>query len=150
MANSDNPTTGARFEKAVAAFLRAEGIPVDADYSVPIGIDGELQKAHNFGFGCAEPPTIVECKAHTWTAGANAPSAKMSVWNEAMYYFHLAPEHYRKVLFVLKSLNSRTDESLLLYYVRTYSHSIPRDVEIWEFDLEVGRGQCLHACRKRG
>jgi hypothetical protein len=147
MTNRDNAATGARFEREVASFLQAQGVPVVSNYTVQIGIDKDLQKARKFDLGCGEPPTIVECKAHTWTIGANAPSAKMSVWNEAMYYFHLAPSDYRKMLFVLQSFHSRTGESLLLYYVRSYSHLIPRDVEIWEFDPTVLQGKCLHACR---
>jgi hypothetical protein len=34
--------------------------------------------------------------------GGNMTSAKMTVWNEAMYYFHVAPSSYRKIFFILK------------------------------------------------
>lgn len=77
---------------------------------------------------------IVECKSHRWTAGHNIPSAKLTVWNEAMYYFHAAPGGYRKILFVLKDLRRGTGESLCSYYLRTYGHLIPDDVEFWEYD----------------
>jgi hypothetical protein len=62
------------------------------------------------------------------------PSAKMTVWNEAMYYFVCAPSGYRKILFVLRDLRSTNKEALADYYVRTYGHLIPSDVEIWEYD----------------
>lgn len=61
------------------------------------------------------------------------PSAKMTVWNEAMYYFHLAPETYRKILFVLK--HSRRDVTLAGYYLKTHGHMVPTGVEIWEYDM---------------
>ena len=75
---------------------------------------------------------LVECKKHTWTKGRNVPSAKMSVWNEAMYYFALAPQEYRKILFVLK--DTRKNETLAEYYVKRYAHLIPDHTEILEYD----------------
>ena len=59
------------------------------------------------------------------------PSAKLTVWNEAMYYFYIAPKNYRKIFFVLKHL--RRGVSLATYYVANYEHLIPDDVEIWEY-----------------
>jgi hypothetical protein len=69
------------------------------------------------------------------------PSAKMTVWNEAMYYFHLAPNIYRKILFVLK--HSRRDISLASYYLKTYGHLIPTGVEVWEYDTALSTGERL-------
>ena len=66
------------------------------------------------------------------------PSAKMTVWNEAMYYFHLAPTRYRKILFVLHDRRDGQGETLLAYYKRTYSHLIPDDVEFMEWDEVTG------------
>lgn len=37
-----------------------------------------------------------------------------------MYYFHVAPEDYRKIMFVLKDLRHGNGESLAHYYLRTY------------------------------
>ena len=54
-------------------------------------------------------------------------SAKMSVWNEAMYCFLVALNEYRKILFVLKS--TRRGETLTNYYIKRYEHLIPRGVE---------------------
>jgi hypothetical protein len=59
------------------------------------------------------------------------PSAKITVWNEAMYYFYLTPKEYRKIFFVLK--HSRNDETLAEYYLRNYRHLIPSGVEFWEY-----------------
>jgi hypothetical protein len=62
----------------------------------------------------------------------------MTVWNEAMYYFHLAPPEYRKILFVLHDRREAEGESLLAYYKRTYSHMIPDGVEFMEWDETTG------------
>jgi hypothetical protein len=37
----------------------------------------------------------------------------MAVWNEAIYYFHLAPQDFRKILFVLHDRREQQGESLL-------------------------------------
>jgi len=56
----------------------------------------------------------------------------MAVWNEAMYYFVAAPTHYRKVLFILRSV--KNGETLGQHYLKRFEHLIPQDVEIWEYD----------------
>ena len=71
------------------------------------------------------------------------PSAKLTVWNEAMFYFHLAPTHYRKMFFVLLHKHEKRKESLAEYYLRLYAHLIPKDVEIWEFAVDEGIAQRL-------
>ncbi|MCM3671088.1 hypothetical protein M3181_19185 [Mesobacillus maritimus] len=86
----------------------------------------------------------MECKSHTWTASGNVPSAKITVWNEAMYYFHLAPKDYRKVFFILKDYSTKCSETLGDYYTRTHSHLIPEDVEIMEYDADEKTVRTLH------
>lgn len=49
----------------------------------------------------------------------------MTVWNEAMYYFLLAPIEYRKILFVLKDYSPKRKGTLAEYFVRTNKHLIP-------------------------
>ena len=58
----------------------------------------------------------------------------MTVWNEAMYYFHVAPASFRKIFFVLK--HYRKEQSLAAYYLKTHGHLVPSGVELWEYDLE--------------
>ena len=84
---------------------------------------------------------LVECKSHHWTVTGNMPSAKVTVWNEAMYYFHLAPANFRKVLFVLEARHPRRRETLGEYYVRTNRHLIPPDVAIIEYDAQLQTGR---------
>ncbi len=84
-----------------------------------------------FDLGNLTQKIIVECKSHKWTTGENIPSAKLTVWNEAMYYFVAAPKGFRKIMFVLRDYSSKRNKTLAEYYVQTYSHLIPKDVELW-------------------
>ncbi|HUM99171.1 MAG: hypothetical protein B7X12_00720 [Halothiobacillus sp. 20-53-49] len=129
-----NAHAGREFEAdALAYFADEEGLPLTTSFSVPLGIN-DLRKLHRFDLGCKEPAVLIECKSHNWTESGNMPSAKVTVWNEAMYYFLLAPGHFRKILFVLEARHVRRPESLAEYYVRINGHLIPRDVSIIEFN----------------
>lgn len=129
---SSNAHVGKAFEMKARLFFESTGISLQAGVSVPVGINGK--KLHSFDLGDPEAKVLVECKSHKWTEGKNVPSAKMTEWNEAMYYFYSTPDAVRKVLFVLKDYSPRRKETLAEYYIRTYHHLIPKDVEIWEFD----------------
>jgi hypothetical protein len=118
-------------------FQKAEGLQLQKCFPVQIGI-GMDKKCRRFDLGYENPAILVECKSHRWTETGNMPSAKVTVWNESMFYFHLAPGHYRKILFVLRDVHVRKPESLAEYYVRTYSHLIPVGVSIMEFDASSG------------
>jgi hypothetical protein len=108
------------------------GVLLTPSITVPIGISGK--KLHAFDLGSAKDKILVECKAHSWTEGGNVPSAKLTVWNEAMFFFYVAPPGYRKLLVALRDFSARRNETLGKYYVRTCSHLIPGDVEVWEYD----------------
>lgn len=129
-----NAHAGREFEAdALAYFANVEGLILKASFSVPLGVNG-LSKPHRFDLGCNEPAVLVECKSHTWTESGNMPSAKVTVWNEAMYYFLLAPEQFRKILFVLEARHVRQPKTLAEYFVHINGHLIPRDVSIVEFN----------------
>lgn len=129
-----NAHVGRDFELVAQSVFCSQGLNLERDVKVSIGL-GEIKKLHAFDLGCKERKILVECKSHRWTApNDNVPSAKLTVWNEAMYYFLAAPAGYRKILFVLRDLSEKRGETLAEYYVRTYRHLIPEDVEIWEFD----------------
>jgi hypothetical protein len=132
-----NAHVGRDFESVAQEYFSQEGVLLSNNYAVAVGVAAE-KKIRQFDLGSGEPPVLVECKSHRWTAGGNVPSAKITVWNEAMYYFHLAPSRFRKVLFVLRDLSERRGETLAGYYVRNYGHLIPKDVEIFEYDDTTG------------
>lgn len=140
-AGSDsNARVGAAFEDVALAYFASEGLSLRKGFSLPIGLS-EIKKSHRFDLGSDDPAILVECKSHRWTGGTNVPSAKLTVWNEAMLYFHLAPKRFRKIFLVLKDRCDRRQISLAEYYVATHGHMIPSDVEIWEFD-ELVQSAC--------
>lgn len=129
-----NAHVGRDFELAAQYFFSSIDIIVKPNLKISLGV-GEIKKLHAFDLGCKDQRILVECKSHKWTApNDNVPSAKLTVWNEAMYYFLIAPTGFRKIMFVLKDYSEKRGETLAEYYIRTYMHLIPDDVEIWEFD----------------
>ena len=131
-----NAQVGSDFERVALVHFQKQGIALVRNFAVEIGLT--TKKRHFFDLGTLEGRLLVECKSHRWTIGARVPSAKITVWNEAMFYFLLAPRDYRKVLFVLHDRRQGDGESLLTYYRRTHSHMIPPDVEFLEWDEATG------------
>ena len=130
-----NSYVGSGFEALAKRWFLGKGIPLDDQFPMQIGRG--MEQTHNFDLGSENHHIIVECKSHTWTEGGNVPSAKMKAWNEAMYYFHLAPEWYQKVFFVKRSIRSQTGQSLLDYYLKTFRHLTPPDVHFIEYDEDL-------------
>ena len=131
-----NTRVGNDFESMVRGYFQSSGLSLNPNYSVQIGIIDK--KAHKFDFGNDQQKVIIECKAHRWTEGGNVPSAKMTTWNQAMYYFFVVTSGYQKILCVLKDYSQKKGETLGEYYLRTNYHLIPKDVEIMEFDEKSG------------
>jgi len=129
---ASNSSVGKAFELKAQLFFASINLNLHPGLSIPIGINGT--KLHSFDLGDSTVKVLVECKSHKWTEGRNVPSAKMTEWNEAMYYFYVAPGEFRKILFVLKDYSQKRKETLAQYYIRTYPHLIPKNTEIWEFD----------------
>jgi len=127
-----NTAVGRAFESRARDFFSSLGLELERDAAVEIGVNGK--KLHSFDLGCAKRKVLVECKSHTWTAGNNVPSAKLTTWDQAMYFFFAAPSGYRKIFFVRRDYCPRRKQTLAEYYIRTHSHLIPGDVEFWEYD----------------
>lgn len=136
MAHGDNVATGRGFELMVKHYFEAQKVMLERPFVYPIGVN-QYRKEYHFDLGSEEQKVVVECKAHTWTRNGNAPSAKLSAWNEAMYYFSLVSKEYVCKLFVLRSMLA--GRSLAEYYVARFFHLIPAGVEIWEYDGEGAR-----------
>ncbi|CAD7526466.1 hypothetical protein [Aeromonas hydrophila] len=131
--SKSNSQAGRDFELAVKKFFSSMGIQLERNVSIEVGINGE-SKYHSFDLGCLKLKILVECKSHKWTSGDNVPSAKLTVWNEAMYYFLASPNDFRKIFVVLRDVSSKRGETLADYYIKTYYHLIPRNVEFWEYN----------------
>lgn len=129
-----NSRVGRDFEDAALRYFeKFENLTLERNVKISVGIS-EPKKQHAFDLGCSYQKILVECKSHKWTEGNNVPSAKMTVWNEAMYYFLLAPGSYRKIMFVLKDYSHKKQKTLAQYYIDRYQHLIPNNVEFMEFD----------------
>jgi hypothetical protein len=128
-----NTHVGSEFEKAAVVAFAGQGITVEPNFAVTVGV-GRVRKLHRFDLGSANPPILIECKCHRWTATGNAPSAKLTVWNEAMYYFAIVPLGFRKILFVLRDYSETRGVTLAEHYLSRYVHMVPEGVEIWEYD----------------
>ena len=63
---------------------------------------------------------------------------------KAMLYFNLAPDEYRKILFVLRDYEGGRGETLAQYYVRTHWHLIPNGVEVLEYDERSGSAKLVN------
>jgi len=131
--SKSNSQVGNDFEIAAQNYFRLEGLALTHGIKIQIGVEN-IKKEHSFDLGCLKQKIIVECKSHKWTSGKNVPSAKLTVWNEAMYYFVVAPNDFRKIMFVLRDYSEKRNETLAEYYIRRYKHLIPRDVEFWEYN----------------
>lgn len=141
-----NSHVGRAFELRAKDILAGRGIPLNRNHKVPCGL-GEVRKDHAFDLGAENPKVIVECKSQTWTSGGNVPSAKLTNWAQAMFYFHMAPSDYRKIFFVERSVRPGRGESLLDYFLRTQAHMIPPDVECWELDRDSD-GLTVHEAQR--
>jgi len=128
-----NTQVGSDFVDMAKNFFASKKVYLDKNVPISIGL-GEKRKEHIYDLGSLDKKIIVECKSHTWTESDEVPSAKMTVWNQEMYFFHLAPKGYRKIFFIIKDYSKRRKQTLGQYYLRIYPHLIPSDVEFWEYD----------------
>jgi hypothetical protein len=135
-----NAHAGREFEQAAQLYFARQNIHLISNFPVEVGF--EKKKIRKFDLGSSDPAVVVECKSHNWTEGGNIPSAKITVWNESMLYFHITPDRYRKIFLVLRSV--RTNQSLAEYYLRNYGHLIPRGVEFWECDAAGCSGRRMN------
>ncbi|WP_336518164.1 hypothetical protein [Pollutibacter soli] len=128
---------GLNFEEIAKTVISSQkGLKLLKDVVVEVGVS-KNKKKHKFDLGNIDEKILVECKHHAWTSVGNSPSAKMTIWNEAMLYFMLTPKDYTNILFVKKSICDNRRETLADYYFRTYRHLIPENVEIWEYDIDA-------------
>lgn len=133
MSNSDNPKKGADFQKKVKVwFEKKYNLTFDLEKKIAIG---NPPKDHKFDIVCESKKIAIECKRYTWTETGNVPSAKMGFTNEAAFYLSFLSDDYDKRIVMLRSFNSKRQESLAEYYYRTYKHLIG-DIRIFEYDPE--------------
>ena len=137
---SSNSQVGKEFEQNIQRYLwDTQGLRLTFSFKLSLGLS--RKKVRRFDLGSDNPPVLVECKSFTWTGTDRSPSAKRVQFIEAMYYFHLAPTKYRKMIFMKRSFSEKRSESLASYLVRLQGHLIPKDVEVWEYNEAFGKAQ---------
>lgn len=129
--SKSNSDVGKKFEAVAKKYFKNKGWDLTSDFKLTTGL--ERKKEHAFDLGSENKKVIVECKSHKWTKGNNIPSAKITLWNEAMYYFHLVSEDYKKIFFTIKDLN-KSNTSLVEHYLKNHYHLIPKNVYFYEYD----------------
>ena len=132
--NSENPKVGAQFQRNVALWLE-RNLRKEFVLEKPIEI-GNPSKAHKFDIVDADGTMAVECKCYTWTEGGNVPSAKIGTANEAAFYLSFLPEHYTKMIVLLRTYQDKRNETLAEYYFRTNRHLLG-NIIVAEYDPEV-------------
>ncbi len=107
MQRKSNVEIGRRFQELVRQTLSARfGEPFDDEVFLDVG---DPPKPHRFDLASRSRHIVSECKAYTWTAGGNTPSAKISNLKEAVQYLRLLPDDATKVLAVLKTSAHRNE-----------------------------------------
>lgn len=132
-----NAARGKAFQvRAVKALQLELGEPFDMEVSLPIG---NPPKFRSFDLASRSRRYVGECKAFTWTAGGNTPSAKITTLREASQYLNLLPIDITRVLVMSRSIHPRNREPLADYFARLNAHLIG-DVAILELsDLDTLR-----------
>lgn len=143
-----NAHAGREFEAYARRFYADRGIELQPNHKLQIGT-GAQKKSRAFDLECVEQKIIVECKSHRWTDGFKIPAAKLTSWNEAMYYFSLAASDYTKAMFVLRHECEKRRITLASYYLKKLRASNSHDVEFWEYDEAARDARLIHAASAR-
>jgi len=133
-----NVQRGSLFELEVASALETFGWHLQP--SVGIGI-GQPPKPHRFDLADIAAKVAVECKAFTWTATGNMPSAKITTAREAVIYLQWLPSEWTKILAMSRSLRSGYRESLAEYFVRLNDHLLGNVIVV---EVAENRSRLLH------
>jgi len=132
--NKENPGVGKNFQsltsKLLAEYYGKEFIP-EREINI-----GNPPKAHRFDIVSSDRSVVVECKCYSWTVGQNNPSAKMATLNEAVLYFKLMPDFWKKVIVMKKSIHPKRNETLAEYYLRTYNFVLD-GITLIEIDVDT-------------
>ena len=129
--NHLNTKKGRDFQNFVRNIFEAYfNAPFDLEVSFPIGTP---PKPHRFDCASQDKKIVIECKCHSWTAGGNVPSAKMTTINEAAFYMSFLPQDIRRIIVLKKSTMTRRNETLAEYYCRINGHLLGQ-IEVFEID----------------
>lgn len=137
---------GRRFQEHVRERLqRIFHEPFDIEIDLPIGTPPKL---HPFDIVSRSRSVVCECKAYTWTASGNVPSAKITHLREALGYLNQLHGEVIRILAVQRATHERQRESLGEHFVRV-NGTVIGDVVVVESDGAL-QFQELHGELQRG
>ena len=132
----NNVQKGEQF-KILTAKLLSEYFEADYRLEIPFSL-GNTLKQHKVDIAFPDKKIIVECKAYTYTASGNNPSAKISTFIEAVNYMNKLPLGYVKIIALKRATHPSKRESLAEYIVRTKKVMLG-DVHVVEVDENTNR-----------
>lgn len=136
--NRTNVSRGVAFSSEAKRVLSRD-LGIELDEEVPLSI-GDPPKAHRFDLASRDGRVAVECKAYTWTASGNVPSAKITTTREALLYLQWLPAAWSKAIAMMRSTRSKNPESLAEYFVRLNRHLLG---EVAVIELSDGESRVL-------
>ena len=113
----------------------------DFDLEVPLAIGGG--KFHAFDLATRERDIVAECKAYTFTATGNNPSAKITALREAAMYLGLLQGNVTRLLVVKQAPHPKRKETLGRYFVRL-NINLLEQVIVLETPESGGDLECIH------
>lgn len=117
------------------------GIDLEPDVQLLIG---DPPRPHAFDLASKERDLVGECKAYTWTAGGNTPSARITALIEAATYLQRLPSATQTFIVMKRDVRPGKKETLAEYFARL-NDSLLGGVSILELtedgDLRLVRGR---------
>ena len=123
-------------EIAFEYFKKNEEIILDMDYELTLGTENKFK--HIFDLGSCDKSVLIKCKSDIWPNDEKTLAEKMSIWNETMFYFNLAPEKYRKIFFVLRDYSEKKRQTLLQYHISKNCKNVTKNIKIYEYNEKNG------------
>jgi hypothetical protein len=113
----------------------------DFDIEAPIAIGG--LRPHFFDLATRERDIVAGCKAFSFTATGNNPSAKITTLREAAWYLRSIPGDVRRLLVVKHAPHPVRGETLGRYFVRL-NPGVLDGVTVLEVPEDGGDPVCIH------
>jgi hypothetical protein len=111
---SSNTETGRLFQRhCQIALERLVGRKFELEVPITVG-----NRTHLYDTATAEQDIVCECKAFTWTASGNVPSAKIFTLREATAHLRALPEGTTRYLIMKRSPHPKRGELLADYFAR--------------------------------
>ena len=111
------------------------------DLEVPFDLGGI--RPHSFDLASRERDIIAECKAFSFTATGNNPSAKITTLREAAMYLRSIKGDVTRVLMLKHDPHPKRGETLGHYFVRLNAHHLG-PVVVLELPESGGTLDCIY------